>query len=177
MEPCRVVEEETVYFVTFTVVKWLPVFVTDEPCQIVVESLNYCHREKALRTNAFVIMPTHLHAIVFDSELDTQRLSTTIAALRKHTGRQLSDYCSAHLPAFDQILRDSAGSDRERRFWQDSRHPEAIHGPKFWRQKIAYLHDNPCRAALVRLPEEWRYSSAAWWLGVGKSEVLLTALD
>jgi len=177
MEPYRIVEQEAVYFVTFTVVEWLPVFVKDEPCQIVVESLNYCHRAKGLRTNAYVIMPTHLHAVFFDLDMDARRLAATITALRRHTGRQLSDYCSMQLPAFDTILRDAAGADRERRFWQDSRHPEAIHSLKFWRQKVEYLHANPCRAGLADRPEDWRYSSAAWWMGAGESEVILTPLD
>ena len=178
MEPYRILEEHAVYFVTFTVVEWLPVFVGEEPCQIVVESLNYCHRERALRTNAYVIMPSHLHAVFFDAGMDAQRLAETITALRKHTGRQLSEYVTNRLPAFDRILRASAAGDRQRHFWQESRHPEAIYTPEFWRQKVEYLHLNPCKSGLVRRPEDWRYSSAAWWMGLpSESDVILTPLE
>jgi putative transposase len=127
------------YTFTFTIVEWLPVFVSDDPCQIVVESLNFCHREKSLRTNAYVLMPTHLHAILFDADMNAHRLAKTITALRKYTGRQLCDYCTTHLPVFDRVLREVAVPDRERQFWQPSRHPEAIYRLRFWRQKIGYL--------------------------------------
>ncbi|HXJ92582.1 MAG TPA: transposase, partial [Terriglobia bacterium] len=58
---------------------------------IVTESLSFCHHAKELRVNAYVIMPTHLHMIVFDAEWDSERLRRTLADLRKFTGRQLGD--------------------------------------------------------------------------------------
>ena len=178
MEPYRIVEEYAAYFMTFSVVEWLPVFVNRETCQIVVDSLNFCHRELSLRTNAYVIMPTHLHIIAFDAELDSKRLTKAVTALRKFTGRQLSEYCTAHLPVFDRVLHAAAGRDRERQFWQPTRHPEAIYGQQFWREKVDYLHDNPCRKGLVRRPEHWRFSSAAYWAGERvESDVILTQLE
>jgi hypothetical protein len=39
----------------------------------------------------------------------------------------------------------------------------------FWQQKVDYLHDNPCRKGLVRRPEQWRFSSAAWYLTEGNA--------
>jgi hypothetical protein len=39
---------------------WLPVFVSEAGCKIIVDSLNYCHRHKGLRTNAYVL--DYLHA-------------------------------------------------------------------------------------------------------------------
>jgi REP element-mobilizing transposase RayT len=178
MEPYRIVEEHAAYFMTFSVTEWLPVFVDQKPCQIIVDSLNFCHREMFLRTNAYVIMPTHLHVIGFDAEFDSNRLVRTITALRKFTGRQLCEYCTAHLPVFDHILRAAADSDRERQFWQPTRHPEAIYSQRFWREKVSYLHENPCRKGLVRRPEQWRFSSAAYWAEEQEqSDVILTQLE
>ena len=75
MERYRIQSEAAVYFVTYSVVDWLPVFVSESACRIVTESLTFCHREKGLRVNAYVIMPTHLHAIFFDKDFDCQRLA------------------------------------------------------------------------------------------------------
>jgi hypothetical protein len=47
---------------TVSVVNWLPVFVSEDACRIVTGSLNYCREHKGLRVNAYVIMPTDLHA-------------------------------------------------------------------------------------------------------------------
>jgi putative transposase len=169
MERYRIQPEAAVYFITYSVVEWLPVFITEATCRIVTESLTFCHQQKHLRINAFVIMPTHLHMIVFDADFEHERLIRTLADFRKFTGRQLSDFCCNHFPrCFAETLRDEATADRERRFWQPSRHPEAIQTDSLWQQKLDYLHDNPRRKGLVRSPHDWRWSSAGWYLSEGR---------
>jgi len=165
----RIHPEAAVYFVTYSVVEWLPVFVSEKACHIVADSLTFCHKQKALRINAYVIMPTHLHAIFFDGDFDSQRLQQTLADFRKFTGRALSDFCSQHMPpCFAETLRAGATADRERRFWQPNRHPEAIESEWFWRQKLDYLHENPCRKGLVVRADHWRFSSAAFYVSDGQ---------
>lgn len=169
MERYRIHSESALYFVTYTVVDWLPVFVSEDACRIVTESLDFCHHNKGLRVNAYVIMPTHLHAIVFDQEFDTDRLQASLADFRKFTGRSLSDFCGQLLPrCFAETLRDQAINDRQRRFWQPSRHPEAIETERFWKQKVDYLHENPCRKGLVTRADHWRFSSASYYLSDGQ---------
>ena len=132
MERYRVRSDAAVYYLTYSVVDWLPIFVSQATCKIITDSLTFCHREKHLRINAFVIMPTHMHLIVFDAAMDSERLTRTLADFRKYTGRQLSDHCIHHGPkCFIETLREQAIADRERRFWQPSRHPEAIQRSHF----------------------------------------------
>jgi putative transposase len=169
MERYRIQPDAAIYYVTYSVVEWLPIFITEATLKIVADSLTFCHDQKMLRINAFVIMPTHLHLIVFDADFDNGRLGRTLTDFRKFTGRQLSDYCGSHFPScFAQVLRDQATADRERRLWQPSRHPEAIQTEPFWQQKLDYLHDNPRRKGLVRSPQDWRWSSAGWYVSDGK---------
>ena len=180
MEVLRICEGAALYYLTFSVIHWLPVFVSEEPCLIVADSLNFCHHHKALRTAAFVIMPTHLHLIVTDADFDVQRLRQTLVDMRKHTGLHLADYCEQKLPeVFGQALHDTSRTDRARQFWQQSRHPEAIQSQDFFRARIDYLHDNPRRKGLVRDAADWRFSSAAHWLlePPGESDVLLTTVE
>jgi len=171
MERYRFYSDGMVYFVTFSVVDWLPVFVTQPAFKIVADSLNYCHAQKGLRVNAYVIMPTHIHAIVFDKRFDTKLLEDTITDFRKFTGRKLCDYCQQHMPAcFAETFRHAAGDDRQRRFWQPSRHPVQIESESFWQIKFNYLHENPCRKGLVVRASEWRFSSASYWLSEPRPE-------
>jgi len=170
--------DHALYFVTFPIVEWLPIFVTEEPCRIVVDSLNFCYENKHLAINAYVIMPTHLHAILFDKDFDSNRLRRTLADLRKYTGQQLTNYCLSRTPAcFAATLRKAAGKDRQHRLWQGGIHPEAIYTQRFWRQKLDYLHDNPRRSGLVREASHWRFSSAAYWLEGEESDVILTLVE
>jgi hypothetical protein len=71
----------------FTVVEWLPVFIDEAACRIVTDSLNFCIQKKCLGVNAYGIMPTHFHAIVFDVEFRSEQLKHTLDDMRKFTGR------------------------------------------------------------------------------------------
>jgi putative transposase len=180
MERYRFYPDGAVYFVTFSVVDWLPVFISEPACKIVSESLNFCHTKKGLRTNAYVIMLTHFHGIFFHEQFDPKALEQALTDFRKFTGRQLADFCQQHLPnCFAETLRRTASEDRERRFWQPSRHPEQIKSESFWKVKFDYLHQNPCRKGLVRQEEHWRFSSASYWLSDGRilNEVVLSVIE
>lgn len=170
METYRIHTDASVYYVTYSVVQWLPVFVTEDACQIVTDSLAWCHTHKGLRINAYVIMPTHMHAIFFDHQFDSARLAATLAAFRRHSGKALCEYAASHLPpCFSRTLANSARTDRRRQFWQHTRHPIGLASKSLWEQKLQYLHDNPRRKGLVRYPEDWRFFSARHYLH-GKDE-------
>ena len=180
METYRVQEVASLYYLTSTVLDWLPIFINEASCNIITESLNFCHREKGLRINACVIMPTHLHLIVFDSDFKPDRVSKTVAGFRRFTGHEMVRFCKAHLPSSFLCSLSALGrSDRQYQFWQQSRHPEAIWTHAFWREKVSYLHDNPRRKGLVRGATDWRFSSAAYWLSdpPGPSDVMLSGAE
>ena len=175
MERFRIVPGVALYYFTFAVVEWLPIFIDETACKIITDSLSFCIQNKGLRVNAFVIMPTHLHAILFDAEFHAEHLKHTLDDMRKFTGRQLLDHAAEHLPkSFTEEFQKHAGGDRERRFWQATQHPVGIFSNKFWKQKMDYLHDNPCRKGLVTSPEDWRFSSARYWLTGEKNDVQLS---
>lgn len=155
METYRIQEDASVYFVTYSVVSWLPVFVSEPACRIVTDSLAFCHAHKGLRINAYVIIPTHMHAILFDHAHDSTRLTAALDAFPRYTGRALADYCANNQPrVFIEALRDAAGPERLRRFWQPTRHPIAIRSARFWQQRLDYIHGHPVRKGLVRYPED-----------------------
>ena len=164
MERYRIVKDVGLYYLTFAVIEWLPVFIDESTCKIVTESFHFCVKNKYLALNAYVIMPTHLHAILFDVEFNSERLKHTLDDMRKFTGRQLLDHCADQLPkSFSDEFQRHAGEDRKRRFWQSTQHPMGIFSDGFWKQKMDYLHNNPCRKGLVSRPEVWRFSSALFW--------------
>jgi putative transposase len=177
MERYRIVADVGLYYVTFTVVEWLPVFIDEAACKIITESLNFCVQNRYLGVNAYVIMPTHAHAILFDVEFQAERLKHTLDDMRKFTGRQLLDYSAKHLPkCLTAEFYKHAGKDRARRFWQPTQHPVGIVSNEFWKQKMDYLHDNPCRKGLVFRPEDWRFSSARYWVTREENDVQLSAV-
>jgi putative transposase len=58
MERYRFHPDGVLFYLTFSVVAWLPVFVNEAAFKIVTDGLVFCRHEKRLRSNAYVIMPT-----------------------------------------------------------------------------------------------------------------------
>jgi REP element-mobilizing transposase RayT len=172
MDSYKFIDGVFVYFVTFTVNDWLPVFINPEPIEIINNSLNFCHTNKQLRIHAYVIMPNHIHLIISDADYDNERLGKTLADFRKFTGNRLADYIDANLSnSLAKTTRSKQLNDRVRQLWQPGWHAEALATKQFLRQKINYIHENPVRKGFVKLPEHWRHSSAGYWLNGENAEL------
>src|SRR5207253_4421927 len=79
---------------------------------------------KGLRINSYVVMPTHLHAILFHADFQAKALEQAVTDFRKFKGRRLADFCAEHMPdCFQNVLAERAGGDRDRRLWQPTRTP------------------------------------------------------
>ena len=160
------------YFLTFTIVDWLPVFVKPTFAEIITESLVFCSESKGLKIHGYVIMPNHVHAILSDETNDNQRLHKTICEFRSFTGHKIAAFIDNSYPtSWSNILRNAAETDREKRVWQSGWHAEAVVNQDFFTQKLSYIHNNPVRAGFVELPEHWLYSSAKFWLFGEKGQV------
>jgi len=99
MERYRIDKDVGLYYLTFSVVEWLPVFIDQASCRILVDSFKFCIQNKWLGINAYVFLPTHIHAILFDRQFDQERLKRTLDDFRKLTGRKLLEHAAAQLPS------------------------------------------------------------------------------
>ena len=72
MERYRFYPNGAVYLITFSVFDRLPVCISAAACKSITDSVNFCHTKKGLRTNAYVMMPTHFHGIFFHEQFDPQ---------------------------------------------------------------------------------------------------------
>lgn len=71
------------HYLTLTTVGWVDVFTRKRYCDILLDSLAYCQREKGLILYAYVIMSNHLHLIAQTKE--TSRLSDILRDFKKFT--------------------------------------------------------------------------------------------
>jgi hypothetical protein len=60
----KIENQNGVYFLTFTIIDWIDLFTRKEFSIVVVDSLNYCIKEKHLVVYAYVIMSSHMHMVV-----------------------------------------------------------------------------------------------------------------
>ena len=119
MDSYKFIDGVYVYFVTFTIVDWLPVFIGPKPIEIINESLQFCHSNKHFCIHAYVIMPNHIHLIVSDTGYDNDRLGKTLTEFRKFTENKLANYIDANLSdALALVTRGKQLQDRIRQIWQ-----------------------------------------------------------
>ncbi|MDR2885812.1 MAG: transposase, partial [Rikenellaceae bacterium] len=157
------------HYLTLQVVYWVDVFTRRAYRDIVVESLRHCQQHKALDIFAYVIMSNHVHLLVRSGSGD---LSGTIRDFKKFTSKAIIEAIKAGpesrrewmLRLFTHAAKRQ-NKQGEYQFWTHENHAEVIYSPEFIAQKAAYIHNNPVRARLVELPEEYLYSSARNYAG------------
>ncbi len=169
MDSYTFIDDVYVYFVTFTITDWLPIFINPEPINIINQSLLYCINNKNLRIHAYVIMPNHIHLILYDACCDNDHLGKALTAFRKFTGNKLANFIDNTLAdTFSLFIRSKALNDRIRQVWRPGWHVEGLAYEAFLFQKMNYIHENPVRKGFVKLPEHWIHSSADYWINEGE---------
>jgi len=56
-------EDQGAYFISFSVVYWIDVFTREMYFNEIINSLNYCRKNKGMEIYAYCIMPSHIHLI------------------------------------------------------------------------------------------------------------------
>ena len=67
-EAYQIRDQKGLYFFTFQVVGWVDIFSRKIYRDLIIESLQYCRREKSLEVFAYVIMTNHVHLILRSSK-------------------------------------------------------------------------------------------------------------
>jgi len=167
----QIKNQEGLYYLTMTIVDWVDIFTRPVYRDIVIESLGYCISTKGLEIFGFVLMSNHLHLI---AQSETGNLSGIIRDFKKFTSKKIIEAIQSvnesrkHwiLHRFGYNASEHAGN-KEYQVWMHRNHAEYLYSPDFIREKLDYLHNNPVRAAIVEKPEEYLYSSARFYAGLG----------
>jgi hypothetical protein len=85
-EPWAWHRAEYPYFLTNTIVGWLPVFTRPEAVSIIYDSWRHCQRERGFLMLGYVILENHLHLIA-----STPDLPTVMQNFQSFTARPLID--------------------------------------------------------------------------------------
>ena len=162
----RIFEEEHPYFLTETIVAWLPVFSRPEFVQIVFDSWKFLQREREIRIYGYVILENHLHWIASGAGLAEQ-----VGRFKSFTARRILDGMQER--KFTTLLQELAfynqrdRSDQQYQLWQQGSHPKQIQNDEMMLQKLEYAPMTPVRSGYVDEPIHWRYSSARNYAGMG----------
>ena len=153
-------EKEGIYFLTSTVVDWLPIFTSESYFEILINSLKFCREKKGLQVFAYVILDNHFHLVAWHPD----DLSAVIKSLKMFTAAEIIARLQQDNKCWflNQLAfakkRYKTGSQHQ--VWQEGSHPQLIMNEQMLVQKIEYIHQNPVKRGFVREPQDWKYSSA-----------------
>jgi REP element-mobilizing transposase RayT len=155
------------YFITTTAIQRLHLFRRDVTKRFLVDTLDCMRLRGRFKLYAFVIMPNHVHLIIQCTEADP--FSDVMRDFKKHIAdrllRQLK--VEGNKSALARLAALVARPERQRYVvWEAGYLAKAVFTPKFLRQKLNYLHANPCQPhwCLAESPENYIWSSARFYL-------------
>jgi len=150
------------YFITATITDWIQLFQEPSYAQIILQSLGWHRENYRLFLFAYVVMPSHWHAIIKPIDMT---IGMCLQSLGSYTAHQIikllkSDGRSDVLSIFQLKKRDKRS---QYSVWQEI-FSENIFSEKFLKQKMEYVHNNPvAKKKLCGDRADYLYSSACYY--------------
>ncbi len=154
-----------VYYITTVVQDRVRLFT--KPAYIIplFDSLIYYRGQYHFRLLGYVVMPDHLHLLIWPQAAD--EVDAILRDFKGFTAKRIVR--QAQVEGDDKLLAQfcAAGAEsgrREHKVWQASFWEQDVYSVNYMREKLVYLHRNPVRAGLVATPQEYPYSSYRTYL-------------
>ena len=157
-------------FFTATIRDWKKLLKPEKYKIIVLSQLKKLVAQNSIILYAYCIMDNHIHLIwqvkneCKPSEIQKRFLEGTSKQIKE-------DLLVNHIEVL--IAFKSSQKDRSYHFWK--RRPLSIElfSPEIFDQKLDYIHNNPVKAGICALPEEYMYSSVRFYYeGIDSWEML-----
>jgi len=148
---------------TFSCYRRLPLLSRELPCRWMVNALQTARARHRYSLLAFVIMPEHVHMIVYPHNADHD-MAWFLKSIKQSVSRRAYAWLAKHDRLW--LERLTIPVEGTFRFWQAGggydrnidRHSTLI-------RMIEYIHNNPVRRGLVENAVDWLWSSASWYEG------------
>jgi len=132
------------HLLTFSCYRRRPLFETDAAKDVFIECLTASRRRLGFEIVAYVVMPEHVHLLVFP-KVEGLKVRSILQSVKQPVARRLGT--------------------KDGPFWQPGGgHDRNIHTTKAAMAAIDYIHDNPVVRGLSSSREAYRWSSASWYV-------------
>ncbi len=152
--------EGHVYYITTNVYNRLRIFTRPSFIVPLFDSLNFYRYRQTFKLAGYVIMPDHIHLLIWPYGHST--VADITRDYKEFTAKRIIRQAEVEgikewVEAFRQAGEETGRS--ENKVWQDSYWDVNVFTAPFLRQKLQYMHENPIRAGLVKNPGDYPYSS------------------
>jgi putative transposase len=163
-----------VRFITFPCHERLPILTNNEFREIVARSIDDARARHAFRLLAYVIMPEHLHLVIWPEE--ESKVGTVVGWMKQEAARGIAKLLrETRSPQLDrlEVTRDRV---KKLALWERRCFDHNCRDTDSIREKVQYCHNNPVKRELVPDPSRWRFSSYNWYQGALNVPLKIDAL-
>ena len=157
-------------FFTATIQNWKALLKEDGHKDIIINCLKFLVKDGRIKLFAFTIMSNHIHVIwqplqaFILMQIQTSFMTCTAKAIKKTLSLENKN-----------VLEELRVNKHDRTYQIWKREPLSIElfTEKAFLQKLDYIHQNPVTAGLVNDAEDYKYSSAKFYLiGFDEFEII-----
>jgi REP element-mobilizing transposase RayT len=162
--------KDGLYFVSFATVYWVDVFIRNLYFNAVIQSLDFCRKNKGMEIYAYCIMTSHVHLIFRAKDANPGDILIDFKSFTsKQFQKNIEENVQESRKEWLLWMMEKAGSQnsniKKRQFWQQHNKPIELWSSEVIDQKVNYIHMNPVVSGFVSEPEHWKYSSAIDYSG------------
>lgn len=119
---------------------------------------------------AFVIMPEHLHLLVYPTTHE-YKIDRFLAAIKRPFSYRIKEMLieQQHPLLAELTIRTRPGKTAFRFWLEGPGYDRNFFSKKAVEAAVNYLHLNPVKRGLATVCREWKYSSARWYESNGES--------
>ena len=176
-------ESSYAHFITTKTFENKSIFQDDNYCTILLKDIDFYRNKLGFKLTGYVIMPDHLHFIIWwdVDRLKDLTISIIMHRIKGRSAKRISDYVLSGRQGFYALPNNRRGikapatrggvlsqsgvlSTRDAiKIWQPSFYDFNIYSEEKMQQKLDYIHYNPVRAGLCKNPEDWPWSSYRYY--------------
>jgi putative transposase len=150
--------QEWPQFFTATIQDWKHLLKEAEYKNIIIETLQFLVVQERVTIHAFVIMSNHLH-IIWQA-----KGNIPLKQVQNSFIRQTAKAFKEALQKEDKLKEyEVCKVDRKYNFWKRDSLGIELFSSAVFLQKLNYIHNNPVKAGLCSVPEDYYYSSALFY--------------
>ncbi len=156
---------ERIYFITYTIYKWIKVFTNEKYFDLVYKWFDYMKEHYGNEINGYVIMPNHVHLLLYISKYSPDVPKLVQNAKRFQTYGIIDYLEEDHRQDLIKIFSEAAEIEKgaKHKVFKGRFDSKVVVNAGMFEEKLNYIHNNPCspRWRLVERPEDYIHSSAS----------------
>ena len=154
------------HFLTFSCLRRQAFLSGGRACEWFLQALEAARAKHGFGVWAYVLMPEHVHLLIWPRR-DDYSISKILTDIKQPVTRAVLKFVRTTAPSFlGRMLDERPNGESSHRFWQrGGGYDRNIWSDHELAEKINYIHENPVRRGLVKVPQDFRWSSAAFYAG------------